>query len=283
MRSYAYGLLRQFARHCLNESHVDLLRRYKARWTFICRYGPRYYRMSVFKQVDGFLMDEEALQLYHLAKELARKACPLVVEIGSWLGKSSVVIGSALLPQNGAQMYCIDPFDATGDARSQSRYQVKATKLGGLIRDTFEANLRLAGVASVVNVLPGLSHNLIAEWSREIDMLFIDGNHAFEAVKQDFIDWSPFVKLGGVVAFHDAWFSPPLPNESEYHTGPAQALVSWYSLSAVGNLHVMYIPCLLYVGWPALPIAKRDKSALRSVVFLTTPRPGNLASVSDRY
>lgn len=37
----------------------------------------------------------------------------------------------------------------------------------------------------------------------EIDFLFIDGDHSFEGVKRDFEMYSPLVRSGGIIAFHD--------------------------------------------------------------------------------
>jgi predicted O-methyltransferase YrrM len=39
----------------------------------------------------------------------------------------------------------------------------------------------------------------------EFDCLFIDGNHSYEFVKKDYENYSKLVKLGGIVAFHDAF------------------------------------------------------------------------------
>ncbi|MCD9189223.1 MAG: class I SAM-dependent methyltransferase [Pyrinomonadaceae bacterium] len=39
--------------------------------------------------------------------------------------------------------------------------------------------------------------------SREIDLLFIDGDHRYEGVTQDFNMYAPLVKEGGFVVFHD--------------------------------------------------------------------------------
>lgn len=36
-----------------------------------------------------------------------------------------------------------------------------------------------------------------------LDFLFIDGNHMYEAIKNDFYMYSPLVKPGGIIAFHD--------------------------------------------------------------------------------
>lgn len=39
-----------------------------------------------------------------------------------------------------------------------------------------------------------------------IDFLFIDGDHSLTGVKQDFDMYSPLVKKGGIIAFHDACY-----------------------------------------------------------------------------
>jgi predicted O-methyltransferase YrrM len=44
----------------------------------------------------------------------------------------------------------------------------------------------------------------IRNWSGQIDFLFIDGDHAYEAVKADYEQWSPHVAPDGIMAFHDA-------------------------------------------------------------------------------
>lgn len=38
---------------------------------------------------------------------------------------------------------------------------------------------------------------------KPVDFLFIDGDHSYEGVRQDFWDYAPLVKPGGVIAFHD--------------------------------------------------------------------------------
>jgi cephalosporin hydroxylase len=38
---------------------------------------------------------------------------------------------------------------------------------------------------------------------KELDFLFIDGDHTYEGVKKDFEMYSPLVKKGGIIAFHD--------------------------------------------------------------------------------
>jgi predicted O-methyltransferase YrrM len=43
----------------------------------------------------------------------------------------------------------------------------------------------------------------------KLDFLFIDGDHSYEGVKCDFEMYSPLVRPGGVIAFHDIVAHPP--------------------------------------------------------------------------
>ena len=44
-----------------------------------------------------------------------------------------------------------------------------------------------------------------------IDFAFIDGDHTYEGVKEDFEKYAPLVRQGGLVAFHDILPRPDLP------------------------------------------------------------------------
>ena len=45
-----------------------------------------------------------------------------------------------------------------------------------------------------------------------LDFLFIDGDHTYEGVKKDFMMYSPLIRKGGIVAFHDIVIHDPLAN-----------------------------------------------------------------------
>lgn len=47
---------------------------------------------------------------------------------------------------------------------------------------------------------------------RQIDFLFIDGDHTLPGVRQDFEDYSPLVVPGGLIAFHDILDHPGVPS-----------------------------------------------------------------------
>ena len=61
-----------------------------------------------------------------------------------------------------------------------------------------------------LNVYNGSSYDektvaFLKQWlnGEEIGLLFIDGDHEYDGVARDFRLYSPFVKEGGIVAFHD--------------------------------------------------------------------------------
>jgi cephalosporin hydroxylase len=57
-------------------------------------------------------------------------------------------------------------------------------------------------------LIKGMSQNpksleQVKSITTELDFLFIDGNHMYEFVKRDYEMYSPLVRKGGIVAFHD--------------------------------------------------------------------------------
>jgi predicted O-methyltransferase YrrM len=46
---------------------------------------------------------------------------------------------------------------------------------------------------------------------KEIDLLFIDGDHTYEGVRQDFEAYAPLVKPSGLIVFHDILPHPFAP------------------------------------------------------------------------
>lgn len=55
---------------------------------------------------------------------------------------------------------------------------------------------------------------LVQEITGPIDFLFIDGDHTYDGVRTDWLLWSPLVRPGGLVAFHDTW-----PNHDRHEPG----------------------------------------------------------------
>lgn len=52
---------------------------------------------------------------------------------------------------------------------------------------------------------------------RKVDFLFIDGDHTEQGVKSDYYMYSPLVRKGGIIAFHDILEKQPTPNNQVYY------------------------------------------------------------------
>ncbi len=177
--------------------------------------GLRYASLLPYASIDGWLTVDEAITLYELSLSLPHEQ-PLAVEIGSWQGKSSVCLARGLAGKFQPRLCCIDPFDASGDAESAPAYGDRSENLSHGLRDTFEDNLREVGLRSFVDVRQGMSHDQVRGWHEPIDLLFLDGNHEYAAVKQDFADWTPHLRPGGFLVMHDVVHPE--------HRGPARVV-----------------------------------------------------------
>lgn len=200
--------LRRFAARCLGQKAYHALKR------FIVRV--RCPEILGYLDIDGWLTFREARGLYETAKALPEHR-PVVVEIGSWQGKSSLVLAKGLAQKRSPVLYCIDPFNASGDAASRELYAEQEPREPELLLDRFVANMTSNGVWAMVVLKQGMSHTIVGDFSDAIDLLFIDGDHDYEGVLRDFNEWSPFVKAGGLIAFHDVGIFAGVTRAVEEH------------------------------------------------------------------
>jgi len=56
-----------------------------------------------------------------------------------------------------------------------------------------------------VEVIEGRFSDIAKKWKLPIDILHIDGSHRYKDVKEDFENWSKFVKKDGVILLHDVY------------------------------------------------------------------------------
>lgn len=146
-----------------------------------------------FKQinkVEGFLKSPQQERWFFKA---AKAAAPdaVIVEIGSFKGRSTVSFGFGCLGAS-KHIYAIDLFEGDNNIYGT-----------GDFLKIFNQNINSCGLSDYVTPIKKHSLEVAKEWNRPIDILFIDGSHEYEDVKADFFAFYPFVKPGGIVAFHD--------------------------------------------------------------------------------
>lgn len=168
---------------------------------FAIRHPTYYPGLRKHLSIEGWLGYAEAVNLYRLS--LSLPSAPCIVEIGSWQGKSSVVLGKGVASKHGAKVYCIEPFTGDGVSHAGTLLSQLKQSQGLLLREAFDRNIVRNALQHVVHVVPGYSHDVVRDWRGDIHLLFIDGDHRYEAVRQDFLDWTPFLVHGGYVVLDD--------------------------------------------------------------------------------
>jgi predicted O-methyltransferase YrrM len=126
----------------------------------------------------------------------------LLVEIGSFRGRSAIVMASVLADD--AHFVAIDPH-AGGD-RGPQEIAVEAER-GEADHEAFWANLRAAGVDGRVEHVRLMSSDAHPAVDGAIDVLYIDGAHRFGPARADIVDWGARVRDGGTMLVHDSFSS----------------------------------------------------------------------------
>ncbi len=157
------------------------------------------------RKVPGFLMENEARLLGIMAA--CTPARGAIVEIGSFKGKSTVMLATVAARYGLGPIVAIDPHNFN----SPELLGLKANPASSSYQE-FLNNIEAAGVSSHVEPHRAFSADMAVEWKRPIRFLWIDGDHTYKGAKADFDGFFPHVLPGGVVALHDALhvFSGPI-------------------------------------------------------------------------
>ncbi len=150
--------------------------------------------------VEGWLTDAQVARLHEAATGAPRGG--RIVEIGSFRGRSAVVLASAAPP--GCEVVCIDPH-AGNDRGPQEIEGFEAE--AATDNEVFEANLAAAGVRDRVRHVRDFSDAAHGEVADPIDVLFVDGAHRFGPARADLRDWGARVAPGGTMLVHDSFSS----------------------------------------------------------------------------
>jgi predicted O-methyltransferase YrrM len=149
--------------------------------------------------VRGYLVPGDVAYLFNLAASLPPGGCYL--EVGSWLGLSGIIVANGLLARLNlrATVFCVDTW--RGSPEHQDLPEVQQD----LLFAQFLHNVREAQVDGFVRPVRGESTAVATGWGGpELDLVFIDGDHAADACYQDIRHWQPRLKREGRLLGHDA-------------------------------------------------------------------------------
>jgi predicted O-methyltransferase YrrM len=150
-------------------------------------------------KVDGWLTDKEGELLYNFAKRCTGKG--VIVEIGSWKGKSTIWLGKGSKKGSQVKIYAVDPH--IGSTEHNEEYGKVWTF------DEFQKNIKNAKVDDIVIPIVETSKEAAEKIDGPVELVFIDGAHEYSLVELDFRSWFPKMIDGGIMAFHDTeWLGP---------------------------------------------------------------------------
>lgn len=166
-----------------------------------------------------FTKKKELRALYNLAS-----ACPhnaVALEIGSYLGASSCYLAAGLARVNG-HLFCVDTWQNETMPEGE--------------RDTFvEFQKNTNGVRHLLTTIRKRSDEIAeGEIQLPLNLVFIDGDHSYAAVKNDFDCVQKWLAEDGIIAFHD--FSCPAFEGVSRVIGEALASGKWMIAGQVDTL-----------------------------------------------
>lgn len=174
--------------------------------------------LRLTKNIDGWLTDVEGLGLYYAAKYGPGEG--QIVEIGSFKGKSTILLATGSKYVNREKVYAVDTHKGSSEHQPGGEFS-SHMPAEGTTEFVFRQNIREAGVEDWVRPMIMTSFEALSVWRDPIRLLFIDAEHSYEAVKGDFLGWEKHVVSGGLIAFHDADRKSSLTEELD---GPTRVI-----------------------------------------------------------
>ena len=192
-------------------------------------------------EVTGFMPADEGRALYDAALRYLRDgAC---VEIGTYCGKSTLLLGAAAQQRNSV-LYTIDHHH--GSEEHQPGWEYHDTSMVDEATGRFDTlptlrrTLDAARLDECVVAIVGSSTTAARGWRTPLLMVFIDGGHSEAAAVADFEGWAKWVSIGGALVIHDVFPDPRDGGRAPYHIY-RRAIDSgqFIEASATGSLRVL--------------------------------------------
>ena len=156
--------------------------------------------LQVTREITSGISNAEAALLYRLAEEAHRRRTGSVVEIGAYLGKSTIILAAT------GQVYSIDHHRGNNEHQPGRNRCRPGTVINGYV-DTyplFKNNIEKTGLWH--NVVPVITDHLTAlsyldESVFPVSLLFVDAEHSYLTTTSIIDTWIP--RTRGIVLFHD--------------------------------------------------------------------------------
>jgi SAM-dependent methyltransferase len=156
--------------------------------------------LAAVSEVEGWMTDDQARRLWDAARAVPPGG--RIVEIGSYRGRSAIVLARAAAP--GSEVVAIDPH--AGNDRGPQEIEGYASEAES-DHAAFLGNLEGAGVRDRVRHVRLPSERAHPEVTGDIALLYVDGAHRYGPARNDIRDWGARVAPGGTLLIHDGFSS----------------------------------------------------------------------------
>ncbi|MBU1343732.1 MAG: class I SAM-dependent methyltransferase [Proteobacteria bacterium] len=147
--------------------------------------------------LDG-ISNEDKIALEKLVKKQSKPGM-VVIELGSYTGKSSISM-LPVIAQNNGRLYCVDWFKGMPCSTEDIQWSYKEHN----ILDIFLNRIKDEGYEKNTITLIGRTDEVCDVIGDNVaDLIFIDADHRYENVRKDILKWYPKLKNNGVLCGHD--------------------------------------------------------------------------------
>ncbi|MGE2722384.1 class I SAM-dependent methyltransferase [Mycolicibacterium celeriflavum] len=196
---------------------------------------------ALAEQVTGFMPADEGRALFDTAVKYL--ADGIGVEIGTYCGKSTVLLGAAA-QQTGGVIYTVDHHH--GSEEHQPGWEYHDESMVDAVTGLFDTlptarhTLDAAGLDDHVVAIVGRSPVVARGWRTPLRLLFIDGGHTEEAAQRDFDGWARWVEVGGALVIHDVFPNPDEGGQAPFHIYQRALSTNVFrEVSATGSMRVL--------------------------------------------
>lgn len=152
--------------------------------------------------IPGWICEAEATELAQATMALPEN--PIVVEIGVFMGRGTVLLAGARRIRGSGVVHCVDPFDCSGDAFSVPYYRSELSAFDGKsLEHVFTKNMSDQGLGDWIRIHSCSSREVASNWTTPVDLLLLDGDQSPEGARDAFTAWIPFLRPGGVIVLRN--------------------------------------------------------------------------------
>jgi hypothetical protein len=152
------------------------------------------------RRIDGYMSPKELVALSIIA---SNPGCKVFVEVGSWMGRSSNAIAKALSIKGGV-LICVDTWLGTeneGSAHDQAKGMDGDYAFSKFIQNNQDYILK--GTIVPLRMKSQNVFNLLCSMGVKADVVFLDADHSYEAVKKDIENSRKILNENGIICGHD--------------------------------------------------------------------------------